>query len=163
MIRVGEKVGKFYINSAKAIISDPCYYSGSSNSKELSVFSGKWNAYVAYGDDERIENLVVVNDEYDRHIFLNHSKFNQLTDLPVDSGQMAVCDCDKFSHSESEYEKYCAQSLTKEGVGVVGNYAVVSSTGYGDGVYPLYGASIGDNYYAFMIEFIPEDEEGTTW
>ena len=94
----------------------------------------------------------------------------------VDSGQAMVGDpcyldgwepwndkSEKFDNYINHKGKYsylgaCEATLTK-GYGSLGNSAVVFSTGYGDGLYPVY-AEIDDDgrVVKIVIDFLGEDE-----
>ena len=96
----------------------------------------------------------------------------------VDSGQAMVGDpcyldewkpwdsnVDKFEEHKTQKGQYsylgaCGLTLDK-GYGVVGgNSGVVFSTGYGDGVYPVYAEINEDGRVArIVIDFVGDDEE----
>ena len=160
-------LGNFKVNSGKVIITDPCY-KVYDDSVILDVVKGTWTAYVDYNNDGRVANLVVVNERYDHSKRLYEYNFEYITDdLGVDSGQMGVFDYDFYpsdprseENEEVFYGKICYITSNEDGGGVIESFGAVSSTGYGDGAYSLYGAKHTDgNYYAFYIEFISDDED----
>ena len=163
--KMGEFFGSFTVTDDRVIVTDPCYNGDNESGMIVRAVPGIWNAYCAYNDYDRVVRLTVVNTDYEYSKYLKEGEFIELTYLPVDSGQMCVCNCDKFVNAGSEYEKYCNATSSDESCGIIEDYAAVSSTGWGDGQYALYGAYLGKygqedpQYYALSIEFIPEDEE----
>lgn len=157
---LGEEIGTFTINSGKAIVSDPCYELETNGGKILDVFNGEWDAFTIENEEGRVKSLTVIHKDYNFYKYVHDGNYDLITnDLGVDSGQMAVCDYEKYDTSEKEYQKYCEKTLSELSAGIVGDYAAVSSTGYGDGSYELYGAKTDGKYYSFLIEFIPEYDE----
>lgn len=105
------------------------------------------------------------------------SEMTLIGQFAVDSGQAMVgdpcyldnwepwnSDSQKFEDYEKSKGQYsylgaCEATLTK-GYGELGNQAVVFSTGYGDGVYPVYAQFNEDGRVAkIVIDFIGDDDE----
>lgn len=95
----------------------------------------------------------------------------------VDSGQAMVgdpCYLDSWKPWDSNVEKFdehvnkageysylgaCNATLT-EGYGALGNLGVVFSTGYGDGVYPVYAEINEDGRVAkIVIDFVGDEDD----
>jgi hypothetical protein len=107
-------------------------------------------------------------------------KLDELTligHFAVDSGQAMVGDpcyldewepwnsnVDQFDDYKNRKGQYsylgaCEATLTK-GYGSLGNSAVVFSTGYGDGLYPVYAEINEDGRVAkIVIDFMGDDDE----
>ena len=93
----------------------------------------------------------------------------------VDSGQAIVCDpcyleyCKPWNSEEDNFEDHvnkvgeygylgaCNATLGK-GFGQLGNQAVAFSTGYGDGLYPVY-ANINEDGRVTKVVIIFDDED----
>ncbi len=97
------------------------------------------------------------------------SDWKKVGEVPVDSGQMMLCDpcyLKDWVHEESwdgENEEFknkfsyngASQKTLSENVGVIGKLAAVSSTGWGDGSYPVYVVEMsgGHRIAAMMVVF----------
>jgi hypothetical protein len=91
--------------------------------------------------------------------------------VAVDSGQMMLCDPCYIKHDFASsrdvgvnYESACQATLADGRAGQLGNehcqvLAFVSSSGWGDGVYPVYVKRFGDRVGGLLVEFIEEDSE----
>jgi hypothetical protein len=109
---------------------------------------------------------------------MNTKAMTFIGSFAVDSGQAMVGDpCyldewEPWNRKAEEFDKYVEKAgeygylgacgaISNEGYGVLGNAsAVVFSTGYGDGYYPVYAEFNEDGRIAkVVIEFIGEDEE----
>ena len=155
--RMDKDFGEFTVGN-KVMVSDPCYENGC---KIVQVVPGTWEGYVAYNDDGRVSHLMAHHRDYFKYKQLSESNFTVITDeMGVDSGQMAICDLGHYSTDDEEYRKYCDATISEDGGGIIGDYAVVSSTGWGDGEYTLYGAyNDNDECYALWVEFISDEGE----
>lgn len=96
--------------------------------------------------------------------------------VPVDSGQVFIVDpCyvldgdvsfenDKVV-SDNAYSRACAASMSEDGAGPFATSngmtdAVCTSTGWGDGMYPVYVTYSGDGRVASMtIEFMEDEDD----
>lgn len=97
----------------------------------------------------------------------------------VDSGQMMLCDPCYIENSWNDQEfdfrniqQYagqfnyggaCAATLSEKGAGVIGDFdtAVVCSTGYGDGKYPVYVTYEGGRIASMRIDFMSYHDESS--
>ena len=109
---------------------------------------------------------------------MNTKTMTYIGSFGVDSGQAMVgdpCYLDKWENWNSEVDNFedhetkageysylgaCGVTL-KEGYGELGSgSAVVFTTGYGDGYYPVYAEFTDDGRVArIVIDFVGEDEE----
>ena len=108
---------------------------------------------------------------------MNTNKMTLIGQFAVDSGQAIVgdpCYLDEWKNWDRDKESFenhvnkvgeygylgaCNATLGK-GFGQLGNMAVAFSTGYGDGLYPVYAEITEDGRVArVMIDFVGEDEE----
>jgi hypothetical protein len=99
-------------------------------------------------------------------------------EIGVDSGQMMLCDpcyiekdfeMDFTSDTGKEkpkggwpmnYDGACLATLSDKECGILGaGTAAVCSTGYGDGVYPVYVQREDGRIMAMKIDFDPEDDD----
>lgn len=137
------------INLSKDVmVTDPCYEVGTWCQIRLdNVKPGKYEAFVVKSDEGdwgiRCSSLIV------KHIDM---KFDECTEIlthdgevGVDSGQAGIFDMSiypevphKRGHENKFYEECCDLTLSKIRCGALLNRkGIVSSTGYGDGSYPL--------------------------
>ena len=138
------KVGSFQVEHGILYASDPCYdwkpEEAGVPGHNLKARSGTWDAWTTMAEG-RIESLEV------RH----HGVGNippAITDhlpwtlhpgvLGVDSGQMGFYDVEVFKREMKErYEEACNLTLQADQAGILQEYGVVSSSGYGDGTYTM--------------------------
>ena len=180
-------MSRFEITSGSLVCSDPCYTTdiwcmGTVNN----VKKGTWSAEVdertvgAWG--KRITQLRVYHTN--SSVETMSSKWEELPGtFGVDSGQFGFFDAEHYRKADSvkEQTKYdfggdyltdgndrdgdewyhacCHLTLGPDSWGTIPNGAV-SSSGYGDGSYDVYGLKNADGeYIAFTVVFIDTDEE----
>lgn len=178
---------EFEVTSGSMVCSDPCYNTDVWCMGVVdNVKNGLWVAEVDkknMGDwGERIASLFVAN----KSMLEENPKLvdEVFADEPlgfvggVDSGQFGFFDKDFYRNDEVAKdlkkqdfgENYDTQSgdtwyracskltLGDESWGVLSK-GVVSSSGFGDGSYDVYGYKVDGEYVAFAVVFIYEDEE----
>ena len=148
-----ERVGEFDVKSGHIEVSDPCYEGGNGN--HLKAKNGRWVAEVRRADEGgwgvRIAALRASHEMFDGEITTG------IGTASVDSGQMSISDGERFHNLLlGDYETACAATLGKLQTGIVGNYAAVSSSGYGDGGYQILAAQDHGEIVAVEVVFIPE-------
>ena len=164
----------FEIKSGIMVCSDPCYDTAP---VVKNVKNGIWEADIDMVNTwgERISMLKV------NHVNSNVSGRWELLDFDggVDSGQFGFFDSDFYRNDEaakdlekhdfgegydekegdSWYRAVCDITLKSEQWGVLSGGAV-SSSGYGDGSYNVYGMKDNNGeYVAFFVQFIDEEDE----
>lgn len=162
-------------------VTDPCYSVPTWCQKKLdNVLPGEWIVSMIYdekGGSNRNAELYLIHKDYQSKYGLS---FDWLGDFGVDSGQAGVFDAasyrddayaagittpevDFFLQGDPEegdawYTKMCKFTLAADGWG---SYAAgaVSSSGWGDGMYPVYGAEVDGNIVALQLVFIDQSAE----
>lgn len=140
--------------SNEVVISDPCYNEdtwctaefdnvkpGTYRCKALLVDEGDWGIRVAELIAVHTDNMKVINKLVAR--------------VGVDSGQMGIYDNNYFSSTrdnEEWYENVC--QITNEDAGCLEDKAVVSLSGYGDGMYDVLVAKEKGIITGFKVKFI---------
>jgi len=178
---------KFEITSGKMVISDPCYSLPTWCQGVVErVKNGTWVADVekvqSWG--ERVSILFAINEQALKdNPNLKDELINSQNELPftfgVDSGQLGFFDHEHYRNDNSAtdlpkydfggdfdveggdvwYRAVCDLTLASEQWGVL-PFGVVSSSGYGDGSYPVFAVTNEyDEYIGFMAIFIGEDDE----
>jgi hypothetical protein len=136
--------GRFEVISGELWVSDPCYEKEEDPGPKAKVYrlknvlNGIWVGYAQIDPWEgRVSSLMAKTEEW----FTEDSK----RFVAVDSGQMGIFDYAKFPkvpgeyHDlESVYRQICEVTLSDRRAGSYNKMGVVSSTGYGDGLYPCY-------------------------
>lgn len=145
-----EFVGQFNIESGKIMVSDPLCSFDSRYKFEHKAKNGVWNAYVVRSD-YRIKRLIAVHSDYGLQ-----SRCNRETGVAVDSAQMSIVDYEHFRKNEDildindcwegitdnleNYKWYahcCKITISDKQCGIIKpGFGVVSTSGYGDGLYP---------------------------
>jgi hypothetical protein len=173
----------FEVKSGVMVCTDPCYTIDPPiwcMGIIENVKNGTWVASIETSDEgqwgERIATLEV------RHADFKDTNLKFVDELPftggVDSGQFGFFDKEFYRNDESAkdlpkygfgnefdkesgdiwYRACCDLTLGKEQWGVLPN-GVVSSSGYGDGSYGVYGERNAEGeYIAFKVVFIWGDE-----
>jgi len=145
--------------------TDPCYGIDTWCAGDVEVIPGKYNAAVWRDtiDDwgRRVHALMVWHVDKDRP--MDGAPWEK-TDIDggVDSGQFGFFDKAKFQGRDADedvYSQICDQTLTAACVGKL-EWGAVSSTGFGDGSYPVYALRDADGKaYALKAVYIGDDEE----
>lgn len=165
----------------EVFITDPCYSVPTwCQLKFNNVLPGDWIATMIYdeqGGTNRNAELVLQHKDYQSSKDLS---FDWFGDFGVDSGQAGVFDAASYrSDSAAEkiqapevdfglpgeklegdawYEKICKFTLAQDGWGSY-DTGVVSSSGWGDGVYPVYGAEVDGKIVALQLVFIDQSAD----
>jgi hypothetical protein len=179
---------EFEIVSGKMVISDPCYTIPTWCQGVVErVKNGTWVADVEKVESwgERVSVLFTLNKEALRENpiledTLRNGWGKQLNfDFGVDSGQLGFFDFEHYRNDNSAkdlakydfggdfdidggdiwYRAVCNITLASEQWGVL-PFGVVSSSGYGDGSYPVFGVvNEYDEYVGFMVVFIGDEDD----
>jgi hypothetical protein len=134
-----ETIGEFNVQS-HVEVSDPCYSGG--GGINLEVLPGKWVGKVRRSDEGDWGNRVATLRAH--HVDHDVPPSRVVGCAGVDSGQMSIADASQFNQLPDEhYDLACQKTLGKLSAGIVEDYAVVSSSGYGDGGYDVKAAVVG--------------------
>lgn len=173
--------------SNRVRVSDPCYDNDVwCKTKLENVLPGEYEVTVEHSDEggwgNRVSQLQVVHKDYTNKRLI----WNEHSEIGVDSGQAGIFCESSYRNDEVAkeivtpggdwlgfpssmtmdnegdvfYDKMCA--FTINGDGRWGSYdsGVVTSSGFGDGGYPLDVVKEDDKIVAMRITYIfPEDEE----
>jgi hypothetical protein len=166
-------------------VTDPCYSVPTwCQLKVGDVLPGEWIATVIYdelGGSNRNAEIHLVHKD---HQAAGNLMYDWIGDFGVDSGQAGVFNAASYRddaaaerivtpqvdfsigrHMEGDawYEAMCKFTLAENGWGAY-DEGVVSSSGYGDGMYAAYGAYDEDGkLVALNLVFIPQDPEDEYW
>ena len=164
-----KQIGKIALKD-KVYISDPCYQIMTWCQAYLSdVLPGEYACFIKMFE-ERVAELLVVHKDF---LGIHHNEAEEVPfcidyvfSLGVDSGQMGIFDADyyeenqpndDFNNTSSWYRRVC-DTTCEQDAGVLDNLGVVSSSGYGDGSYPLYISEEDDKIVAMKVVFIDEED-----
>ena len=163
------------------MVSDPCYTPDTwCQTKLTNVLPGKYNVEIDNTDlgnwGNRISSITAVHEDYqDDHSWIQYS------DCGVDSGQCGIFCMTTYRNDQIAegittpqlerpfvipfreegdvwYEKMCNFTLGGEGWGLY-DTGVVSSSGIGDGMYPMDVMMDGDKVVGIKITYLDEYEE----
>ena len=177
-----KKVGTLEVNS-KLFIGDPCYSTDLLGSADLE--HGTYSCYVEKSRKlDRIKNISILDSSYNTlDVYICSTP---ICECGVDSGQLGFFNSDKYrkkvskevydkltsvkfpyeewkkEYRESDTERYsfyracCNATLCEKQYGIIDNVGFVSSSGYGDGVYPCFPMlNIGTNKMVGLhVEFM---------
>jgi hypothetical protein len=161
-------IGSFEIGkrgTCGVVVSDPCYNYNDVDTFKTYVKSGMYNAYIEQVSlqwwGNRIATLSIVHNDYVNKVDTMCEEY--IGDIFVDSGTAGIYDKRYFKkhHSgdkidEEWYDKYICNELDK--FAIFDGKCVISSSGLGDGAYPVYGVyNENDDLISLKIEFIENE------
>lgn len=157
-------LGKIKLNDT-VMVSDPCYKVGVWCQGEINnVLEGEYNVFISE-DDGRIKELIVSNDKYPE-IEDWEINMEQSFEVGVDSGNAGIFDYKYYydTHEEDDIlDEWYDDMLTglfdnedSKNWLFFRNHGVITSSGYGDGVYHCYTAEHDNKVMAIKIVFIDE-------
>ena len=164
----------------EVFVTDPCYSVPTwCQTKLTNVLPGEWIVSMIYdekGGSNRNAELYLVHKDYQGKNLL----YDWLGEFGVDSGQAGVFDAASYRddayaagittpevdfflpgdplEGDAWYTKMCKFTLANDGWGAYAAGAV-SSSGYGDGMYPLYGAEVDGKVVALQLTFIDQSAD----
>jgi hypothetical protein len=162
-------IGTFTVSSGTLIISDPCYPMDEEHLGAMSIVlntkNGEWEAYVTYNEEGRVAELVIYHEDLEPEILGTYESPENF----VDSGQMGIFDYDAYpdcdlgqeqgEYGEPGFYDDCCEASDGD-AGIVRGTGVISSSGYGDGVYSAYVTRSTDGYARCVsVVFIDSDED----
>ena len=162
-------------------VTDPCYSVPTwCQTKLTNVLPGEWVVSMIYDEKQgtnRNAELFLIHKD---HQITKDLSYDWFGDFGVDSGQAGVFDAASYrSDSAAEainppwidfvlpgrdqegdawYEKICKFTLGESGWGAY-DAGAVSSSGWGDGMYPVYGAEVNGQVVALQLVFIDQSAE----
>ncbi len=155
-----KELGTFEVTSGKVLACDPCYDRSEMDNPELDgLLPGRYIADIRIKNTgimgERVFWLRICHENYLSSAIIEQGL--PFTTVPVDSGQAGFFDDEFYPTGESTgdyddvntfYGKACELTLSEDQGGIIGNFGVVSSSGYGDGVYGVY---VGRNQSGYIV------------
>jgi hypothetical protein len=153
-------------------VTDPCYVPNSLGHMAHTIYinPGEYFAYVEE-DDSGVVGKLGINRGPNFH--KNNRRW--IGTAGVDSGQMMIISTDAIEYwVDSEYDDdsapelsyagACRLTLSDEKGGILENLAVVSSSGYGDGGYPVWAyEGPSGQIERIEVEFVGEEDEDESW
>jgi hypothetical protein len=176
---------EFEVTSGEIVCSDPCYDLDTWCQGIVKARNGKWIAEVEISDEgswgKRIAELKIYHSDIADKFLSEMGKIDLLNfSAGVDSGQFGFFDRGTYRNDDSVsdlvkydfganyvkdesgdewYRACCYITLEHEQFGVLPNGAV-SSSGFGDGSYDVFGAKDENGEYIYLhVVFIGEEEE----
>jgi hypothetical protein len=137
-------IGKVVFGN-KVVVSDPCYDIDTVPSGGIILASapGEWSVRVGYGEEGRVSSLVATKTGKNT----GATPLRRVCTAGVDSGQMSIVDFDAYpkgddtgdyDNPDTFYGEVCALTLHQKQCGITRDgKAAVSSSGWGDGEYPV--------------------------
>ena len=169
--------------SENVMVSDPCYTPDTwCQTKLNNVLPGKYNVEVDRHDEgtgwgTRVSSITVIHEDYN-----DTDDWEQHSECGVDSGQCGIfCmtgyrndelsegittpdvnfnlgDYRKDDGGEKWYEKMCRFTLSENQWGLY-DTGVVTSSGIGDGLYPMDVMMDGDKIVGIRLEYLGNSDE----
>ncbi len=152
----------------KVTVSDPCYESGTWCAVTLNkVLEGEFKCYIKekkYGTwGSRVTEMVAIHNNYINAV--REDNYEYCIDVCVDSGTMSIADTVYYdnTHNNDDYsEEWYQREVCEATCGddnidynIADNQCFISTSGIGDGQYPVYGAfDSEDRLYAIKVVFL---------
>jgi hypothetical protein len=166
---------------AKVYVTDPCYSDPTwCQLKFDNVLPGKWVTWMIYDELQGTNRNAELHLIHEDHLKNNNLVYDWFGDFGVDSGQAGVFDAASYRDDAAAeamqtpqldfvlpirdqdgdrwYETICKFTLGDDGWGSYDS-GVVSSSGWGDGMYPVYGAEVDEKIVALHLVFIDQSAE----
>lgn len=147
-----------------AFLSDPCYGTMSMYNSTIQTIPGKYNVYVTISESNsrfymgRITSIMAVHQDYYPKFKTMPKNDRESLFCAVDSGTCGIFDKDYFKkfHTEDDvddewYDKFV---INMDSFINTENKGAISSSGWGDGCYPVYAEYVGDKAFAIRIKFL---------
>lgn len=141
-------VGRFRCDSSVLIVADPHYLGKPDCSTRLATAKpGMWNATITCGcfpyGGERVAKLTITHESLadPRGGWCDCG-----AGIGVDTGRVAICD----SGCEADFDRAVPSAIATD-------HGALSSSGFGDGVYPCFVQEYGGEIVGVEIRFIDED------
>jgi hypothetical protein len=153
----GRGLGQFEVRSGRIGIWDPCYGHGD----EVKAANGTWFAEVEMSNEGSWGNRVAKLSAWKDGCY-GKTPFKRIAIAGVDSGQMGIYDLrPDIDTDEGGYDEICDITLDKGQAGIYRELGAVSSTGYGDGAYPVrvYENGAGEVEHIEVVFISDEDDE----
>lgn len=171
---MNQKQLAFEVKSGVMRVTDPCYQRDTWCCGTVPAKNGRWIGVVELSDEgswgTRVKRLTAHHESASAEV----SEFVPI-EVGVDSGQAGFFDDAAYPSGDTNgeygdlstfYGRACAQtcdeSNPEQRAGIVNwngyDMGLVSSSGFGDGGYSLYGRKEGEVFVALSIEFISDDE-----
>ena len=164
-----EKLGQVYLTSGTVVVADPCYgretVKDKNNATIVELRQGCYEAYCSRSEDNRISALCIIPAMVDIEDVCYGDY--ELGVAGVDSGTCGIFCNDyhkkthtKYDVSDDWYDEFIIADGECPDTGITDDSGVFSSSGYGDGCYPVF--AVTDRYgnqFGVLIEFIYEGWE----
>lgn len=158
----------------EVVITDPAYPYGEVYQKSTNrILPGWWRCAakkVDCGDwGMRVKSILICHEDYVNKDSLFENIGLVSGRIAVDSGQCGFFDSeyfqknqpdDDFDNPKSWYRRVCEITLNEPDYGTIDERGFVASSGYGDGMYEVWGEKNSDGLYInFIIIFIENEIE----
>ena len=170
-------LGTLEITSGKILVSDPCYLDDSQHMFNFveGCKKGTWEAEAEVSDEGEWGKRVATLSAHCEHE-LAYTAWDEVGVAGVDSGQMSIMDADRLTSWEGDerehgwdpdkyagsfgYQGACEITLRGMRGDILAGCMAVSSSGYGDGAYPVSVSRNRDGeIVAVKVDFIWDEDE----
>lgn len=156
------KIGTITL-SEETFLSDPCYGYNLGGNAFIKTLKGEYNVFITRSEStdrfftNRITSIMVVHNDFKNFVKMPKNDKENLY-CSVDSGTCGIFDYEyyKTNHSEKDvdddwYDKFV---INRKDTIITDNKGAISSSGIGDGCYPVFAEYVGDKAYAIRICFL---------
>lgn len=160
---IRKKIGIIELGDT-AYLSDPCYSTNCVHNCTIKTIPGKWYVFIrksqsALGEN-RVSNLIAIHLDYYKEFKRNPMNDKENLYCCVDSGTCGIFDKNYFEKYHNEdgvddkwYDDNIISNVYKDSF-ITDNLGVISSSGFGDGIYNVFAEYKNDRAFAIRINFI---------
>ena len=159
-----KKIGEIELGG-KVYFSDPCYGTKVGFFENtLEVIPGKYNVYITRSESlndfirDRITNLFIVHKDYYKNFKKMPKGDKKSLSTAVDSGTCGIYDSNYFEkyHTENDVDDnwYDENVIKMDDFKITDGKGAISSSGIGDGCYPVYAEYDKNKAFAIRINYL---------
>lgn len=157
------KIGTITLGE-ETFLSDPCYGYNLGGNASINTLAGEYNVFVTRSEStsrflaNRISSIMVVHKDFKNFVKMPKNDKENLY-CAVDSGTCGIFDYEYYKkyHNEKDvdddwYDNFVINRMVD--TIITDNKGAISSSGLGDGCYPVFAEYVNNKAYAIRICFL---------
>jgi|694.fasta_scaffold142156_3 hypothetical protein len=154
--------GKFHAWDGVIDITDPCYDQDVwARLNGVRVRRGTYNANYFLGDNGRIEKIAIAHISINSTMNLEtlYKDVDYIGDIAVDAGLAGFFISPKPDYDQKEWQKICDGLATDRPAVSLNSQGFFTSSGWGDGLYGVFGKIVDGEFVSLFIDFIVAEDD----
>lgn len=150
--------GKFHAWDGVLDITDPCYDQDVwARLNGVRVRRGTYNANYYIGEEGRIERIAISHTSIIGET--DYKDTDYIGDIAVDAGLAGFFISPKPNYDQKEWQKICDGLANDRPAVSLSSTGFFTSSGWGDGMYGVFGKIVDGEFVSLVIEFIVSEDE----